>query len=205
MFQADSFGGNGTGIDLCINNGPFVDVNLTFNTGPCGFPGCTATTADDHCIFRDLSTDKVQAINQTAVDECLSKTTFVDVWNCIENGPHANGHGAVGGLMGSVAYSPGDPIFFLHHAFVDLLWWRWQLQDLDTRLTAVGGINAPSQETCELFGETCPGPEILDYNGDPGNITTLNHVLWLMDIYPNVTVADVMNLNSTDVCLKYFW
>lgn len=35
--------------------------------------------------------------------------------------------------------SPGDPVFYLHHAMIDRVWWIWQLQDLDSRLTSVGG------------------------------------------------------------------
>lgn len=35
--------------------------------------------------------------------------------------------------------SPGDPAFFIHHAMIDRVWWIWQLQDLDTRLSAVAG------------------------------------------------------------------
>jgi Common central domain of tyrosinase len=34
-------------------------------------------------------------------------------------------HNAVGGTMATAA-SPADPLFWLHHAFVDRLWARWQ-------------------------------------------------------------------------------
>jgi tyrosinase len=133
-------------------------------------------------------------------------TTYQDAWECIENGPHAGGHLGTGGLMGSVPNSPGDPLFFLHHAFIDLLWWKWQVQDLDTRLIAIGGNNQPnSTDICSSDGETCPTAAILDYDGDDGNTTTLNHVLWMMDIYPNVTAADVMSPNSSTVCLEYVY
>lgn len=129
------------------------------------------------CIYRDLSLSSLQSSD---FDECQQENSFEDMWNCVENGPHANGHGAVGGLMGDVANSPGDPVFFLHHHFIDLQWWKWQVQDLDARLTEIGGTN-----------------------GDNGNTTTLNHVLWMMDLYENVTVADVMSINYTAVCLTY--
>lgn len=42
-------------------------------------------------------------------------------------------------LKQDVFTSPGDPVFYLHHAMIDRVWWIWQLQDLDTRLTAVAG------------------------------------------------------------------
>lgn len=108
--------------------------------------------------------------------------------------------------MTNVANSPGDPIFFLHHAFVDSLWWRWQARDLDTRLTAIGGNNCPnSTSQCSMGGETCPTAAVLDYDGDDGNTTTLNHVLWMMDLFPNVSVGGVMDINSPTVCLEYLW
>ena len=40
----------------------------------------------------------------------------------IHNGPH----NWVGGVMVSFA-SPGDPVFYLHHCWIDMLWARWQL------------------------------------------------------------------------------
>ncbi|ORY52891.1 Di-copper centre-containing protein [Rhizoclosmatium globosum] len=46
-------------------------------------------------------------------------------------GFHASGHNTFGGDlhtcdMANPSISPNDPIFWLHHAFVDKVWWRWQ-------------------------------------------------------------------------------
>lgn len=38
---------------------------------------------------------------------------------------HGLPHNAIGGTMATAA-SPADPLFWLHHAFVDRLWARWQ-------------------------------------------------------------------------------
>ena len=40
--------------------------------------------------------------------------------------PHDLVHGKVGGQMGSTAYAAYDPIFYLHHSFVDLQYAYWQ-------------------------------------------------------------------------------
>jgi tyrosinase len=42
----------------------------------------------------------------------------------LESGPHDNVHGATGGYMGAFL-SPVDPVFWLHHANLDRIWWLW--------------------------------------------------------------------------------
>lgn len=42
------------------------------------------------------------------------------------NGVHGGVHVWVGGSMGSVPTAPADPIFWMHHANLDRLWWQWQ-------------------------------------------------------------------------------
>ncbi len=46
--------------------------------------------------------------------------------------------------MVNTQLSPGDPVFFLHHTYLDSLWWRWQSMDLPNRLTDMGGPNIPA-------------------------------------------------------------
>ena len=45
--------------------------------------------------------------------------------------------------MVNLKLSPGDPLFYLHHAWLDRMWWKWQSLDRSTRLTAMGGPNIP--------------------------------------------------------------
>ena len=62
--------------------------------------------------------------------------------------------------MANPVSSPGDPIFYLHHAWLDKIWWDWQRRDLPVRLTAMGGENRQrgnheGREPCggaEMFG-----------------------------------------------------
>jgi tyrosinase len=44
----------------------------------------------------------------------------------LEQTPHNDVHVAVGGLMGDPDTAAQDPIFWLHHANIDRLWWLWQ-------------------------------------------------------------------------------
>jgi tyrosinase len=105
--------------------------------------------------------------------------------------------------MIQVVTSPGDPIFFLHHAYLDHAWWQWQQANLSSRLTDISGPNVPSSETLELEGVDYPSAAILDYNGDPGNVTTLNHTLWMANLIANATVGDVMDLGGQVSCAEY--
>jgi tyrosinase len=41
---------------------------------------------------------------------------------------HNSGHGFIGGTMNTTA-SPNDPVFYLHHGFVDKLWQDWENRD----------------------------------------------------------------------------
>ena len=52
--------------------------------------------------------------------------------------------------------SPGDPIFYLHHSWLDKVWWDWQALDLPARLSDMGGRNI--QDEFEGFPEI-PGSD----------------------------------------------
>jgi tyrosinase len=54
----------------------------------------------------------------------MAKTNYTDFSSWI-NGIHGSIHGWVGGTMSSPATSPADPVFWLHHANLDRLWWVW--------------------------------------------------------------------------------
>ena len=54
-------------------------------------------------------------------------------------GLHGGGHYTFGIDPGADFYmSPGDPMFWLHHAAIDWVWWTWQTQDLERRLYTPG-------------------------------------------------------------------
>lgn len=37
--------------------------------------------------------------------------------------------------------SPGDPLFYLHHTWLDKVWWDWQAKDRLNRVKEIGGTN----------------------------------------------------------------
>jgi len=50
----------------------------------------------------------------------------------LEQTPHNDIHVAIAGLMGDPDTAAQDPIFWLHHANIDRLWWLWQQQHTGT-------------------------------------------------------------------------
>jgi tyrosinase len=102
-----------------------------------------------------------------------------------------------------VVGSPGEPLFFLHHSNLDRLWWLWQQANLTSRLTDMGGRNVPLTSYLTQNEMSYPSSSILNYDGDAGNTTTLNHNLWMVGIMPNATIREVMDLGGDLICAEY--
>jgi tyrosinase len=77
--------------------------------------------------------------------------------------------------------SPGDPLFYLHHTFLDRVWWQWQEKNLPARLTDIAGYTTP--------------------NG-PVN-ATLDDELNMFGVIPNATIRDVMDIRGPLLCFEY--
>ena len=59
------------------------------------------------------------------VMDLFTKTRFQDITcdrDCSLESAHCSVHMFVGGQMGNAVCAPSDPVFFLHHAFLDCLW-----------------------------------------------------------------------------------
>jgi len=88
-------------------------------------------------------------------------------------GIHNSGHYISGGDPGGdPMVSPGDPIFYFHHAMLDRLWWIWQMQEPDTRVNAqvtLGGASASRKIDLKwLIGDVIPVLEAHDGLGGHG-------------------------------------
>lgn len=59
----------------------------------------------------------------SAFQGCPFRTDY----NCLEY-THGNAHIFVGGDMYDTSTSANDPIFFLHHCFIDYIWEQWRQQ-----------------------------------------------------------------------------
>jgi tyrosinase len=142
----DLLGGNGRRSDHQVTTGPFAYAtgNWTIKEG----------VTDGQFLTRDLgrARDPIELPTKSDLEWALKDPVYdVSPWNStsargfrnkLEGWGSGRGSAAwrnhnrvhrwVGGVMVGGA-SVNDPVFWLHHAFIDLLWTRWQRRHRDHR------------------------------------------------------------------------
>ncbi|KAL9935677.1 hypothetical protein V8E36_005254 [Tilletia maclaganii] len=141
-------GGNGTGPLGIVSSGPFAYLPASYiNQGD----NASIPTYHPHYLTRTFGTAVApnatfkmfeESYNSSSVarvfrDGADDYITFATLLEGLRNGldivtgaPHGGVHVAIGGEM-NAPHSPNDPIFFLHHANVDRLWYAWQRGGID--------------------------------------------------------------------------
>ncbi|KAB8227288.1 tyrosinase family protein [Aspergillus alliaceus] len=140
----------------CVYEGPFS--NSTVNMGPINAAGQQPVPYNfqynPHCLERDLNPTVTRAsiTFQNTTDLILEYDT-IDWFQAVMQkdprfampsvpyGVHRGGHVGVGRVMGDAAGSPGDPMFYLHHAQIDRVWSTWQALDPEKRRYAIWGTH----------------------------------------------------------------
>ena len=84
------FGGDGSGNNSCITDGPFA--NSTLHLGP-------VYEITDHCISRSLNSKAILWANQTYLDECYAAKNYSAAWPLFSSHLHTAGHAAVAGVV----------------------------------------------------------------------------------------------------------
>lgn len=121
----DAFGGNGMGPACCVVTGVFKAYKPRYPEASClkrSFSGGTTIAALP-------STEELRTV--------LNQSTTYDSMRRAIEGLQGSVHIYIGGHMATI-YAPNDPLFFLHHAFVDKLWADWQTLEPEHR-AAYGG------------------------------------------------------------------
>lgn len=125
----------------CIMSGPFQGMQAHLGPNAPTMDGEIKVngtfTYNPRCLKRDLTT--YASSNWLTIDNLYNMTlgpasksiaTFQDELQGRFDegflGMHAAGHFAIGGDAGDFYSSPNDPVFFMHHAMLDQLWWIWQ-------------------------------------------------------------------------------
>ncbi|KAI1070988.1 hypothetical protein NW752_002556 [Fusarium irregulare] len=125
----------------CIKSGPFA--NATANLGPPS-PGMDGMPSfkeplgyNPRCLRRDISQYPIDqwmtlpnlynvTVGEASQSLELMQVEFQGRFADKFLGIHAAGHFVMGGDSSDFYSSPNEPIFFLHHAMVDRIYWIWQ-------------------------------------------------------------------------------
>ncbi|KAK8017006.1 Tyrosinase-like protein orsC [Apiospora rasikravindrae] len=131
----------------CNTEGPFADYQVNLGPG-------TSTRYNPRCLKRAVNHDAAQDCTADKTYSLITRhstvSSFQDSMQGIP-GVHVGGHFTMGGDPGGdINASPGDPAFYLHHAMIDRVWWLWQVQDLQSRLSAVAGNNLKTNRVGSL-------------------------------------------------------
>jgi tyrosinase len=95
------------------------------------------------------------------VERNQRRPTYDVFWPQLEGPIHSPAHNWVNGVMATGA-SPGDPVFYLHHCWIDLLWARWRLSHPDAPFVSSrpgAGLDDPLME----WPERTPA-DVLDHH-----------------------------------------
>ncbi|KZL66551.1 amino acid transporter [Colletotrichum tofieldiae] len=190
-----SFGTGFTYNNGCVADGPFTnlryDVNIQLERGT------------EKCLTYDLKQAQFELVSQDIVNACNALEGYNDFNNCLGGSPHTSGHYAIGGTMDDVSLSPADPLFFMHHTNLDRLWWEWQSKNT-SRLTDMGGRNvAVGTLLVEAQPKSLPVAAFAPYFGYNGNVTSLDHIMWMAGTAENITIGEVMDIKSEAICVEY--
>ncbi|MGW6413212.1 tyrosinase MelC2 [Streptomyces vinaceus] len=130
LWAADFLGGTGRARDGQVMDGPFAYTAGKFNIN--------VRVDDRPYLRRTLGANVAQLPTKAEVEAVLTMPVYdAAPWNSASSsfrnylegwlGPnlHNRIHVWVGGQM-ETGVSPNDPVFWMHHAFVDKLWAEWQ-------------------------------------------------------------------------------
>lgn len=183
------FGGNGNvsstdWANKCVLDGPFKKGSLSLRYWNLEVrPHCLIRVFEPGYPEYNITEMIADNYNSAALAYVNAETTFENFANALENGPHAAVHQGVGnfdGDMGPQSSSPNDPLFFLHHAQVDRLWYLWQKAN-------------PAARTFDYSGYTYP-----DYAA-----ATLDDLLPMLGLGADKKVREFMDVNAANLCYKY--
>jgi hypothetical protein len=165
VFDSKYFGGDGTGDDHCVQNGRYANWTLQL-----GGNVTDVNSNIQHCLrrvwSRGISTSVSAPPPVPNPDDIAGNiTSFGESFDQFRRwweGPHGTIHQGVGGFsialngdLTAVENSPNDPIFWLHHAFVDRTGGNFNRGVMQRRrLTEVSQTKRHHFQRTASFGQT---------------------------------------------------
>ncbi|KAF2668715.1 Di-copper centre-containing protein [Microthyrium microscopicum] len=139
----------------CMTEGPFKDMVVSLGPVMSRNPSVPKNPRSDglgsnpRCIRRDINRDAAMGATAKHQYDLVTEKTVNGFYNRLlgqpapKNDPYPWGIHTAGHYIfpvdpgGDPSTSPGDPVFYFHHGMLDRLWWIWQMQDPETRLSAL--------------------------------------------------------------------
>ncbi|KAI9296190.1 Di-copper centre-containing protein [Neoconidiobolus thromboides FSU 785] len=115
---SDKYFGRVNGNSGCVDSGPFRDFTAYYWHDGSG---------STHCLRRKKVFDEEVTDDRKMDTLYLNDTPINRFAGNIEGVPHGRIHNGIGGEFSGHA-SPEDPLFYSHHAFIDKLWFDWQMR-----------------------------------------------------------------------------
>ncbi|KAI9296226.1 Di-copper centre-containing protein [Neoconidiobolus thromboides FSU 785] len=119
---SDKYFGKVNGNDRCINSGPFKDFKVLDLYSPNG---------DEICLRRNKIFTQQVTGGPEMENLYLNSAPIGQFSIDLEGVPHSRIHNGIGGDF-ATGVSPSNPIFYSHHAFVDKLWFDYQMRYPET-------------------------------------------------------------------------
>lgn len=156
----------------------------------------------NHCLSRGFHAGDTLGglpgaeVRPEAIEEVLRQPDYGSFFLALEHGPHNEiPNGIRGDFIKFTA--PNDPLFFLHHTYVDKffsgidsnmryrqldrIWWRWQQINPQERLSEYTGIARHGSN----------------------DAASLDDVLSMGGLKEDVRVSDIMSTESELLCYRY--
>jgi len=95
--------------------------------------------------------------------------------------------------MMDVFLGPTDPLFYLHHANIDRIWWNWQLRDFENRTTQITGPLRP----------VVPPFSLGNFSTLPDENITLDWPINMGYLAPPVRTAELMDIGCNILSYRY--
>ncbi|KAF8907517.1 Di-copper centre-containing protein [Mucidula mucida] len=176
------FGGFGKSEDqgYVVEEGPFANLDLRLGPG---------NNNRQHQLARYFNQRQSRSSSSWYVSGVKRQTNFADFLSLIRDTLHLAGHNGVGGGWGdmsNVLSSPNDPLFFMHHAYLDKLWTEWQGDD-ESRINDLE----------DAGNETQSEPETGYVATNPGTVLSVYGIL------PDTTVGEVARTTGGYLCYTY--
>jgi tyrosinase len=217
LWDPDFMGGNGQASDGVVTSGPFAHNtgNWTLIYDGPALRRRFGMSAPNLPTQADVSAALADPVYDVAPYNMFVTSGFRNRLEGWINGPQLHNlvHVWVGGSMGPMS-SPNDPVFYLHHCFIDKLWVDWQLLHPGAGYIPVSGGPAghnlsDSMQPWAAEGDSITPASVLDhhalgyaYDTEPECAPTLKFI----DDAPTLKFRDDipdLKFHLDDVTLKF--